>query len=104
MVSGKRSTISALLSIIGKLIEGRREGYMAMAIYDLSAAFDCLDPDILTQKLKLYGLDENSCNWFLSFLTGRQQYVVVGEKKSEKVKINTGTPQGSILSPLLFII
>ena len=40
-------------------------------LWDLSAAFDCVDSDILCKKLEIYGFCETSINWFLSFLTGR---------------------------------
>ena len=33
-------------------------------------------------KLKLYGFDENSTNWFKSFLTGRSQRVKIGKTTS----------------------
>lgn len=56
-----------------------------------------------------YGVSAPSCKWFESFLTGRRQYVEIQTNKGEIVKsdirtISRGTPQGSILSPLLFIL
>ncbi len=39
-----------------------------------------------------------------SFLTGRKIQVSVKGKVSEEVPLNAGTPQGSVLSPLLFIL
>ena len=39
-----------------------------------------------------------------SFLTGRTIKVKVGNQVSEEVLLNAGTPQGSVLSPILFII
>ena len=37
----------------------------------------------------------------LSFLTGRPQAVRIGNATSSTLTLNTGTPQGSVLSPLL---
>ena len=39
-----------------------------------------------------------------SYLSGRQQYVQVGEFKSENKTITKGVPQVSILGPLLFCL
>ena len=46
-------------------------------LWDLSAAFDTLSADILCAKLKIYGFNDRSCNWFNSFLTGRSQQVKI---------------------------
>ena len=39
-----------------------------------------------------------------SWLKGRKAYVAFGEKTSEVFDINIGFPQGSSLSPYLFIV
>ena len=44
-------------------------------LWDLSTAFDTLDANLLCEKLKIYGFDENSTNWFRSYLTGRTQCI-----------------------------
>ena len=46
-------------------------------IWDLSAAFDTVDTDLLCLKLGLYGFDKKSVEWFKSFLTGRSQRVSI---------------------------
>ena len=45
----------------------------------------------------------NAMKWIKSFLEQRKQMVAVAGKLSTAQKINIGTPQGSRLSPLLFI-
>ncbi len=42
--------------------------------------------------------------WFRSFLTERTQCVKIGTKMSPPVKLESGVPQGDILSLVLFII
>lgn len=71
---------------------------------DLSKAFDSLDHFILLQKLKFYGIHSLALNLFESYLTNREQYVIIKNTTSSRQKITTGVPQGSILGPLLFLI
>ena len=73
-------------------------------LWDLSAAFDTLNPKISCDKLKIYGFDKLSCDWFMSFLTGRAQKVKIGKTLSSKIMLESGVPQGGILSPVFFVI
>ena len=43
-------------------------------------------------------------NWFKSYLSDRQQYVVLGNTNSEMRHVPCGVPQGSVLGPTLFLI
>ena len=73
-------------------------------LWDLSAAFDTLDPDLLCKKLKIYGFDDISISWFFSFLTDRSQKVKISLFTSIAIKLTSGVPQGGIILPLLYII
>ena len=99
-----KSTISELLTLFDSLLEGKENRKEIMIIlYDLSAAFDTVSHDILLEKLKAYGFDDSSLKWMKSYLQDRQQYVQVDGKISEIKVTNIGTPQGSRLSPILFL-
>ena len=54
--------------------------------------------------MKVYGCDNTSVKWVNSYLSGRIQQVMIGSTLSEPVELQLGSPQGSILSPTLFII
>jgi hypothetical protein len=73
-------------------------------LWDLTAAYDTLDKELLSEKLKIYGFYEQTRKWFRSFLTGRTQRVGIIAEMSEAIKLKTGVSQGSILSPVLFIV
>ena len=72
---------------------------------DMTKAFDCLDHNILLGKLKHNGVRGVPNKWFKDYLTDRSQKVQMGDTISQNVcPVTVGTPQGSILGPLLFII
>ena len=55
-------------------VEAVSRGEMAgVAMIDQSAAFDCVDHDILVAKLKFYGFDEDALAWMTNYLSGRKQ-------------------------------
>jgi hypothetical protein len=57
---------------------------VAMAMFDLSAAFDLVEADLLVEKLRIYGAEEMTCQWLKSYMTGQIQLVQVGNYKSEE--------------------
>ena len=71
---------------------------------DLEKAFDTVGHSILLKKLYLYGVRGKAHDWFRSYLSNRTQYCQVNGKLSEPRTIITGTPQDSILGPLLFLV
>ncbi len=75
-----------------------------MLFIDFSSAFNTIIPQQLTHKLVQLGLNTSLCNWLLDFLTGRPQAVRVGINTSSTITLNTGAPQGCVLSPLLFTL
>jgi hypothetical protein len=46
-----------------------------LILYDFSNAFGCLQPQHLTKKLEMYGLEGEALAWINSFLTDRTQIV-----------------------------
>ena len=75
-----------------------------VVLLDLSAAFDLVDPEILIQKLRIYGVQENFLCWINSYLKGRYQGVWMDHILSDFILSEIGVPQGSNLGPLLFLI
>ncbi len=82
----------------------KKDLYVRMVFIDFSSAFNTISPQQLTHKLVQLGLNNSLCNWLLDFLTGRPQAVRVGINTSSTITLNTGAPQGCVLSPLLFTL
>ena len=73
-----------------------------MLFINYSAAFNIIVPSKLIIKLVALGLNPALCNWVLNFLTGCPQVVKVGNNISTPLILNTGAPQGCVLSPILY--
>jgi len=83
-------------------IESQRE---TLSVFlDLSKAFDCVDHGILIQRLESHGIRGVPLNWVKSYLSDRKQFVKISDMQSEERGLDYGVPQGSILSPLLFLL
>ena len=71
---------------------------------NLSKAFDSLDHNILLSKLKFYRLTDDVIRLLKNYLSDREQYVQLGNIKSQLLGISRGIPQSSVMGPLLFNI
>ena len=99
-----RSTDDAVALTVHTALSHLEKGnsYVRMLFIDYSSAFNTIIPSRLVSKLVDLGLNTSLCKWIYSFLTGRPQVVRLGDRTSATVVTNTGTPQGCVLSPLLF--
>lgn len=101
----KHSTTHAVTEFISDTLNGFEHNKYTLALFlDLSKAFDTINHNILLDKLKFYGIRGIALDWFRSYLSNRKQYVQYRSTASNKLNINCGVPQGSVLGPLLFII
>jgi hypothetical protein len=73
-----------------------------MLFIEYSSVFNTIIPSKLVTKLRTLGLNTSLCNWILDFLTGRPQVVRVGNIISTTLPLNTGAPQGCVLSPIFY--
>ena len=102
---GGRSTMTALLTMYDKWVKAASKGqFSGVVLVDLSAAFDIVSPELLIQKLKIYGFEDDIITWISSYLTDRFQSVWIDHVFSSFICNSLGVPQGSNLGPLLFLI
>ena len=71
---------------------------------DYAKAFDKVDHRILLEKLYAYGVRGKLLMWINSYLTNREQTVVINGEHSKPAKVVSGVPQGTVLGPVMFII
>lgn len=103
------STSSALTSLLKEIYWALDGSKSAVSVScDLSKAFDCIDHNIMVQKLKNYGILESELEWFKTYLFKRKQKTEISRESikygSEFKIIKSGVPQGSVIGPTLFIL
>ncbi len=76
--------------------------YVRMLFLDYSSAFNTIVPARLVMNLQTLGLNKSLCSWILDFLSGKHQVIRMGNITSYPLVLNTGAPQGCVLSPLLY--
>ena len=105
--SPKRSTDDAVCTLVHQLTKhlDAKSGYTARATFiDYSSAFNTIQPHILVRKLNAMNVPGRLVLWILDYMTKRPQYVKTQSETSETLTLNTGAPQGCVLSPFLFIL
>jgi hypothetical protein len=100
------STSTAVVDVADYITSELSKGkFVCATLIDLRKAFDTVDHQILLKKLFCCGVRDVSFDWFLSYLSKRQQTTVVNNEYSELLfEMAYGVPQGSVLGPLLFLI
>ena len=99
-----RQAVSACLRIIEDIYSAFRCGQQVQAVaLDLQSAYDTVWRAGLLEKFSALGVDWYIICWVQSFLEGRMARLVVGESAVE-VATSCGVPQGSPISPTLFLV
>jgi hypothetical protein len=102
--SGSLSATSHLITNLQKSLDNPKYKLASGIFIDLQKAFDSIPHEILLDKLCKYGIRGLPLEIFKSYLSNRRQYVSLRNINSDTENITYGTPQGSNLGPLIFLL
>ena len=101
----RRSCETQLISTIQELSASIAKGMQVdVILLDFAKAFDKVPTKRLIHKLDYYGVRGNTLKWIRSFLSDRQQEVVLDGATSDTAQVTSGVHQGTVLRPLLFLV
>ena len=107
----QHSCENAVSELVSEITKGFQNGFYTAALFlDLSKTFDTLEHRVLLLKLEKYGIRGSCLEWFRSYLCNRKIRVKCHVASSGKIEyseyqtVNYGTPQGSCLGPLIFLL
>ncbi|ODM92487.1 putative RNA-directed DNA polymerase from transposon BS [Orchesella cincta] len=96
------STVHAHITVTDYMYKCISENKICVLLaIDMCKAFDMLKSDIVIHKLPWYNIDDE---WLTSYLKHRHQYVRIANNDSDIMEIKQGSPQGSCLSSLIFLL
>ena len=100
----KRSCETQLLSTVQEIASSTAKGQQVdIILLDFAKAFDKVPHTRLLHKLDHYGVRDNVKRWIESFLSQREQQVILDGVRSDTAEVLSGVPQGTVLGPLLFL-
>ena len=101
----KGNTNDNLFKLTQSLKQNIKKGFVTLAVFlDVEKAFDQVWHTSLLQKMKKFGMDHNLLRYIKSFLSERSVPIKIKNIESDIFTPKHGVPQGSALSPILFII
>ena len=103
--SKHQSTETILLRVHSDILNNIDQKKVTLLVMlDLSAAFDTLDMDILSNIFKSkFKIEGNVAIWFSEYLTNRHQRIHINGVLSDKFQVEYGVPQGSVAGPVTFL-
>lgn len=85
--------------------EAWSDGKLAsMLLIDIKEEFDHISSNILLRTMKSKGADGDLMRWTVSFMSDRSVSLGIDSHQCTAAGIETGVPQGLLVSPILFAI
>lgn len=101
----RRSSIDALLVLQEKIFQAWRDKkVLSLVTFDVKGAFNGVARDVLLERLRRRQIPEALVKWIDDFMKNRQATITVNGSSTRQAALhNAGLPQGSPLSPILYI-
>jgi ribonuclease HI len=101
----RRSAEQALNVLVERIYQTwRQRKVLSLVSFDVKGAFNGVHSAVLEKRLAARQVPSPAVQWIRNFCDGRQAQVTVGSFESEVSPIEyAGIPQGSPLSPLLYV-
>ena len=105
-IGGRRmaSTEHAIHLLLERIHNAWKQNQVAsLLLLDVSGAFDNVSHPRLLHNLRKRRIDPTTVRWISSFLSNRTTTLVLPEFTAKAIEVHTGIPQGSPLSPILYL-
>ena len=101
----ERSAIDVVAILVHAVQKGWEDKKLVAALFmDVKGAFDHVSKRQLISCMVELGADGDLVLWTKSFLTDRKVQLIIDGYENREREIETGIPQGSPVSPILFLI
>ena len=101
----QRAAIDAALALTHDINKGfQQKKVVSTLFFDVKGAFDHVARPRLLDTMRQLHLPENVIHWTDNFLTNRQLGLAFDGEREPLQSVSTGIPQGSPISPVLFLI
>ena len=99
-----RSAEDAMMILMENIYNAWKKKKIYTAVFmDVAGAFNNVYHDRLIHNLRMRGMPHTITRWTRSFLQARKTQLLFNGIKSERIATLAGVPQGSPLSPLLYM-
>ena len=101
-----RSTDDATLTLLHNAYThlDKPRSFVRILFIDFSSAFNTIQPHLMALKLLKLNVCPKLILWIIDFLVQRSQTVCFQGSLSQPHSTSTGSPQGTVLSPVLFTL
>ena len=100
-----RNTMDAVVRLENEIRKAQvTKESVVVVFFDIEKAYDMMWREGVLIKLHMLGVGGRVFNWVRDFLSERVIRVRIGAEVSGGYTVSNGTPQGSVISPLLFSV